>query len=165
MVKSKGGTIGTSPGGVDTVVTDVDPGEYDFSESRVQQPLHFFLDVFRRTTLQTGSDLGNDAIGTPQDTAVLDLDVGSLTTVKVADPLGQFHDAEAVQNVGKFPLVTNYFEHPGQFRHGLRVSSRVTTHHDRPRAGVPTGQLTDQLAAFRVTGRCDGAGVDDTDVG
>ena len=73
MVKSKGGTIGTSPGGVDTVVTDVDPGEYDFSESRVQQPLHFFLDVFRRTTLQTGSDLGNDAIGAVLVTAILNL--------------------------------------------------------------------------------------------
>ena len=112
-----------------------------------------------------GLTVFDDEIRGRQDTAVLDLDVGSLTTVKVADPLGQFHDAEAVQNVGKFPLVTTHLEHPGQFRHGLRVSSRVTTHHDRPRAGVPTGQLTDQLAAFRVTGRCDGAGVDDTDVG
>ena len=85
VMESKGGSSGASTGGVDAEVSDVDPGEHDFSESGVQQSSHLVLDVLRRPAGESGSDGWDDAVGAFQDAAVLDFDVGSLSAVEVSD--------------------------------------------------------------------------------
>ena len=47
VLKAEAGAARSAAGGVDTKMTDVNSGQYDFSEASPQQSLHLLLDVLR----------------------------------------------------------------------------------------------------------------------
>ena len=96
--------------------------------------------------------MGDDAVGAPQDAAILYLDVGPLATVEMRDSLGKLHDAETPEHVGEFALVSDNFKDAWQSCHGRGIPGGVAAHHDGACAGVTPGQLANQLTPLGVSG-------------
>ena len=161
----EGSVAGTTASRINTEMTDVDPGQDNLTMARIDQPSHFGFDIHRRSAQQPRSDLGDDAIRTPQDAAVLDLDVGPLPPIEMTDASRKVDDAQSSQHVREFPFVSHNLEDARQPRHGFWVPGRVAAHHDRAGPGVVARQLPNQLPTLGIARRGNRTRVDHADVG
>ena len=104
--------------------------------------------------------MGNNAIAAPQQAAVLDFHISPVARAKARNPAGDVDQAEAAEQVGEFPLVSDYFCHVRQLGNFFRGTCRITPHHHDPAIRVFTRQATDHLPALGVALVGDGTGVD-----
>ena len=148
MPKPEGREAGFSASRFDSVVADVDSAEHDLPVSVVDQSPDFVRNIVRRAALQAGSNAGDDAVSAVQNAAILNLHIGSPTSVKVADAARHVDDAHSIEDVGQLTFVRDNLEHRGEILQDFRLASRVAAHHDSPRARVFLRQSTDQLPSF-----------------
>ena len=136
---------------IDAVVADMDSCQDDLAIAISNQTPEFVFNIVGRSAAEAGADLGNDAVRTFQDAAVLHFDIGPLATLEPTDASWHVDDAVASEDIGQFPLVGHDLEHRRQRTDGERIASRVTAHDERTRPRIVLCQLADHLSRPRIT--------------
>ncbi len=164
---------------IPSVARQMDAGEHDLLVAFGCQCVDFRCDFIQRARTQGSARVGNDAVGTVVDAAVLNFERGARARVAHGGEWlkrPQFAQRQnfrlrpwlcsSPQHARRFPSSARAEHKANAFQRGddLRRNLRVAPDGDDQRVWIAPVRAGDHLAGLGVTGLRDGAGVDNVDV-
>jgi hypothetical protein len=149
---------------VNTVMSQMNTGQYDFSVAVSGERSDFRQYLFDRTAIKRRSDFRDNTVRATTSATVLDFDKCPMPFTKGIDSLRQFRDAELPQKVGYLFFVGNDLRHAIDFEHRIGMVCCDTTHNNDFGNGIFADESSYFLPAFRFAFCRNGTGIDDNNI-
>lgn len=149
---------------IDAVMTQVNSGKYDFTDTAVDDRTNFVHDIAKRPTVHLRPNLGDDAITATEQAAVLYFDEGARPVMQAVHAARDVDHAMATEPIGQFALVKDYFGNAGQSADFVGCARCITAHDHDMGVRVLVMQSSNGLTAFGIAFLRHGAGVDQADI-
>lgn len=154
---------GLAAGRIDSEVPEVNATKNNFAVAVVDEPSNFLFDLVRFAASKTGADLGDDAVGTLENAAVLDFHERTTMAIEATDSAGGVIDAESGEKIGEFAFVGDDLDDIRQHGDHFGVAGGIAAHDDGLCIGVSACEATNLLTSLGVGFGGDGAGIDDAE--